>query len=419
MKNCTVEPREQHKPVTICIFACIPEKEEFQRRHYPLKERVKGLLKNGFNEFCTRATGRLHFDTYSYMTANGLRDNSNRGDIAIRMAIKSQLGLAFAPRPVNFFEVAWRELTDQNIEHINRHADLFVIAGGGYIFVNGDGSSGGMLAASGPLTRLNCPIVAYGIGLNRLMHESVCSISALRPEAQNNVKQLSELCREISVRDRDTGELFGLYGSKPAAVIGDPALYFSEDDRRQVHQSGRLTVGVNLAAHGWRGYSILERLLPCIVSNLTWIQSSHSADLVYLMHHDLERPIVAHLQSKGLRLRVIDGSTTQLIDAYKEVDLLINQMLHSCIFAANSSVPFLNIAYDKKSVAFCSLLDLPECVIEHSEVTQARLTEKFVHLHKNRAEISSRIMNKRIWLRSECRSFLDRVVTATAEREEV
>ncbi len=92
-------------------------------------------------------------------------------------------------------------------------------------------------------------------------------------------------------------------------------------------------------------------------------------------------------------------------------------MLHSCIFAANAGVPFLNLAYDKKSVAFCSLLGIPECVVELPEVTQELVAKKFDHLLKNRSELSTRILEKRAWLRSLGRSFLDKVVAQACEHK--
>jgi polysaccharide pyruvyl transferase WcaK-like protein len=401
--------REQDQPIRVCLYTCIPEQDEFKRQRYPLREKFKSTLKNAFNGLHTSLTNDLFFDTYSYMIANGLGDNSNRGDLAIRMAIRSQLELAFAPRPIHFLEVGWGRLTQQSINHINRHADLFVIAGGGYIFVNGDGSPGAMLAGSARLTELKCPVVAIGIGLNRVMHETTCSLSDLPSETRKKVEQLSSVCQEISVRDGDTAELFARYGSKPSTVIGDPVLYFNDGDTPTLSRSGPLKMGVNLATHGWRAYSVLKPMLPHIISTLIWIQNDLGAEITYFVHHDFERPVVKYLQKKGLRLKVIDGTPAQLIDAYKEVDFVINQMLHSCIFAANAGVPFLNLAYDRKSMAFCSLLDIQECAIEHSQVTRDILVKKLEDLLGNRSRLSKKIVEKRACLRSESRKFLDKV----------
>ncbi len=295
-RNCRSIAEASHDP---CLYACIPEHQEFAPRRYSFEERLKGTVRNSLNRISTRLTGKLYFEIYSYATANGLDDNSNRGDMAIRRAVQSQFRAAFAPRPVNFLEIGWRGLTEEKIDHVNRHADLFVIAGGGYIFVNADGSAGAMLAKISDLTRLKCPIVAVGIGLNRLMHETPCALSDLDPEARDKMKQLSSLCRAISVRDQDTADLFALYGNKPATVTGDPVLYFSEGDPLSTARAGPLTIGVNFAVHGPRAYSLLAPVMPRIVASLKWVQQAYRADMTYLLHHDLERPIVAYLQQKG------------------------------------------------------------------------------------------------------------------------
>jgi polysaccharide pyruvyl transferase WcaK-like protein len=251
------------------------------------------------------------------------------------------------------------------------------------------------------------------------MHEELCPLSELPDETKTRVKQLSDICQEISVRDRDAAELFARYGSKPATVIGDPVLYFGDDYRPTVVRSGRLKIGVNLATHGWRSYSILKPMLPDIIGHLRRVQNDHEADIAYFIHHDFERPIARYLQKKGLRLKIIDGTAAQLIEAYRGVDFVINQMLHSCIFSANAGVPFLNLAYDSKCLAFCSLLGIPECAVEHSQVSAGLLTKKFDELLKNRSEISKKIIVRRAWLRSESQRVLDKMVKLVAEKQRV
>ena len=54
-----------------------------------------------------------------------------------------------------------------------------MIGGGGYIFVKYDGSLGHMLQNVEELEKIRCPVFAYGIELNRLMHEKVCPLEGL------------------------------------------------------------------------------------------------------------------------------------------------------------------------------------------------------------------------------------------------
>jgi polysaccharide pyruvyl transferase WcaK-like protein len=159
-------------------------------------------------------------DIHHYATAHVVYGNSNQGDIAIRKAIAQQLTTAFAPRPVRFLEIKWGELTDRVATEINARCDLFVIAGGGYIFLKADGSPGHMLERVRELDKVRCPIFAYGIGLNRLMHEEVCALGDLPEPTREKIRYLGERCEKISVRDAETARLFALHSGKPVALAG-------------------------------------------------------------------------------------------------------------------------------------------------------------------------------------------------------
>src|SRR5204863_3342628 len=133
---------------------------------------------------------------------------------------------AFEPRGVEFIEVGWGSLNDDIISKLGRTSDLFVIAGGGYVFIAADGSLGDRLSGDVLLLgRIACPVTAVGIGLNRLMHESVRGIDDLPAATEETVRALGEACRMVGVRDADAQTLFQLCSDVPAALIGDPALF--------------------------------------------------------------------------------------------------------------------------------------------------------------------------------------------------
>jgi polysaccharide pyruvyl transferase WcaK-like protein len=404
--------------VNVCLYCAIPEEDEFKGQHYGIRERCKGTIRNALNAIFTALSGQLNYDVYSYKVANGLGDNSNRGDMAIRVALRSQLRAAFAPRKVRFTEVKWGDLADK-IGAINSDTSLFVIAGGGYISIDSDGSPWAMLANSRILEKLECPIVACGIGLNRLMNRNLSDISKLPEETRGNIYRLSKSCQALGVRDLDTVELFATYGQKRAILTGDPVLYFDGDATSPDRESGPIRIGINLASHGRRTYSMLKHALPSIIDFLRWMQKNKDVQLVYMVHHDFERPIARYLKRKGVALQIIELPAPELIEAYKNLDFVINQMLHSCIFAANAGIPFLNIAYDRKCSAFCALLDIPECGITHERVSFDLLKTRFDHLFENRSALSEKIRERRAMLRSQNRTFLKDVVRLVAEKEHV
>ena len=404
-------------PMNICLYTVIPEREEGRTYPRPWRQRFKSIIKHGLNKLATALSRRLFLSIYHYGNVHGLGENSNKGDISIRMSIKQQLVNAFAPRPVNFTEVKWGTLSDEVAEVINRTCDIFIIAGGGDMFLGGDGSPGGMLAKVEELDKIRCPIFAYGIGLNRLMHEKVCDLDALPEAARQKIRYLADKCELIGVRDFETVQLFKLHSDKRAILTGDPALFYqSQRSLLASHPPKQMTIGLNLASHGWRAHSVLKVLLPKIIPLLKKIQRSYYVEFVYLQHHDLERPVVDYLRAQGVRLRLVSGSPADLVEEYAKLDFVINQMLHSCIFSANAGTPFLNIAYDEKNVAFCNLMGVPQCCVPHDGATQAVLEQRFFALFEQQAQLRDMLDRGKTDLRGSLTHFAKHIVNETEER---
>jgi hypothetical protein len=123
-------------------------------------------------------------------------------------------------------------------------------------------------------------------------------------------------------------------------------------------------------------------MLPAIIAFLKKIQ--HDSELVYLQHHELERPVVEFLRAQGVQFKAVYGTSGDLWEGYAAADFVICQMLHSAVFAACCGKPFFNIAYDRKNMAFCELLGLPDCCLPNSEAGLTALEERFSFLFHNR-----------------------------------
>ena len=402
--------------VTVCLYVAITAEAETRKGSAPWARRLKSLTKHSLDRVATKLSHRLHLDVYHYETAHGLSNNSNRGDIAIRMAIKQQLRNAFAPRPVAFLEVKWGELTDDRIAEINHSCDIFVIGGGGYIFINADGSVGHMLQNVEELEKIHCPVFAYGIGLNRLMHEKVCPLDGLPENARQKIRYLSKKCELISVRDSETARLFELYAGRLVALTGDPVLSYGAKAPAAPARAAHPVIGINLAAHGWRALSMLKPLLPTVIVFLKEIQRTHQVKLLYLQHHDLERPVIDFLHAEALDFELVCGPPDDLLKGYARTDFVLCQMLHACIFAAAAGKPFLNIAYDQKSIAFGKLLGVPESCLEHREVNLAVLEHMFASLFQNRTGLNMRLEARKKVLRLSQNRFAEQLVEETERR---
>lgn len=398
--------------ITICLYLAITEEAETRKEFASWPRRLKSLTKDSLDRVVTKLSHRLHLDVYHYETARGLNDNSNRGDIAIRLAIKQQLTKAFAPRPVNFREVRWGELTDDTAEEINHACDIFVIGGGGYIFVKADGAVGHMLENVEELDKIRCPVIAYGIGLNRLMHEKVCDLDGLPENSRQKIRYLAKKCALISVRDSETAKLFELNTGKLVALTGDPVLsYVAENRALPARASARPVIGINLAAHGWRALSMLKPLLPTIIAFFK--ERARDAELVYLQHHDLERPVIDFLQAEGLKFELVYGTPDDLMNGYAKTDFVVCQMLHACVFAAAAGKPFLNIAYDEKNLAFGKLLGVPECCLPHQGAQPVLLEQKFTFLFQNRAALREKLALRKMVLQLVQTRFAAELVSET------
>jgi len=399
----------------IWLYTAITEQEQFQPLARPALQRAKSMVRHGLNRLSTRLTGRLHVDNFHYQVANSLADNSNRGDIAIRVAVRQQFLAALAPRPVEFVELKWGDLTDQAVDRINRECDLFIIAGGGYIFINGDGTGQPRLNDIPFLQKIECPVIAYGIGMNRLLHEEVCDLNNLPSATQSLVRGLRSACDDVGVRDAETLELMNLYGGGPSSLIGDPVLFMyntfaTEKNRAAVR---RPLIGINFAGHGFHSQSMLKSLLPAAVEFLKHVQIKYGAAFIYLLHHDFEENVVAFLRQQGLRFDVVHSDLSQLFDSYRGLDFVICQMLHSCIFASNQNTPFLNIAYDRKSVAFCDLLGVPQCALVHGDATVSALSARFEELFAERDAIRRTLAAGKAPLNLAQREFVRRAAAFT------
>jgi polysaccharide pyruvyl transferase WcaK-like protein len=402
------QDRPNLDPIKICLYTAVTEHDQYVRYASPWWQRGKSIARCTVDRVATRLSGRLFVNTYHYFVMTRRRDNSNRGDIGIRLAVRQRLTEAFAPRRVEFIEVAWGSLTDDIIVEIDRDCNLFIIAGGGYVFIAADGSAGDRLVDVPLLGKIRCPVIAYGIGLNRLMHEGVCDMHDLPTATKQKIKAVSEACRMVSVRDGDTQTLFRLCSDKPAALIGDPALFLGtrRGARCAIRSNPKPVIGLNLAAHGWRAVAVLKRVLPHFIALLRAVVRDYDPELVYFLHHDLERPVIALLKDRGFRFRLVDSDPESMIEQYTHVDFVICQMLHSCVFSANANTPFLNIAYDSKSLAFASLLGVPDSAVPYCEFEAAGLKKRFDDLYHRRGELSEIIERRKAKLDAETWKFM-------------
>jgi polysaccharide pyruvyl transferase WcaK-like protein len=246
------------------------------------------------------------------------------------------------------------------------------------------------------------------------MHENASEFGSLSENSRQRIRYLAKKCEAISVRDTEAAKLFEQYAGKQVALTGDPVLSYSiTNPPRAMASAGRPTIGINLAAHGPCALSMLKPLLPDMIAFFKAVQRTYRADLLYLQHHDLERPVIDFLRAEGLNFELACGSPEDLMNGYRKTDFVICQMLHACIFATAASKTFFNIAYDEKNVAFAKLLGMPECCLPHQDVEPVLLERTFASLFRNRDELRQRLEQRRNILQCAQTRFAEEIAAQT------
>ncbi len=392
----------------ICLYLPIAPSQEF----LPIRRNKKDLAKTTLKDlwfYCSAIFGGFALDVYSFTK----KTSTNRGDIAIGEAIREQLQHRAGPA---FLDVMWGHLGPETVARINAEADLFVICGGGYVFLDIRGELNRRLEDVAWLERIHCPTAAYGIGFNRLLDEGPYDPDdPLPPRTIDKLQRLSGACQFMSVRDASTAELFTRWTGRTPEVTGDPALFLEPAPVLRRRSPDRLTIGLNFAVHGPEAVVMIKKLLPTALAGLRRIDAQYRPRWVYMQHSDEEAAVLWWLRARGFRIdEVVDGGPRQLLAAYAGLDLAICQMLHSCILAANARVPMVNIAYDLKNTAFFELMGLPQQCLSHDRLTPERLLALVGESLERRAEIADQLRRRKAELAAATGRFADQLIAVAA-----
>ena len=391
------------RKIRICLYSVITEENQNRPVERTLFQRAKNGIWNIISAIKSNYSGNIFLDEYHSRKI----ENTNKGDISIRLSICERIFDIFANFDVDIRQISWGSLNDESVRDININTDIFIIAGGGYIFLNSDGTTNTRMDDVKFLKSISCKKVAYSIGLNRLNNETIESLSDISHETSEKIRQFSRSVDLLSVRDNDSLDLFIENGCKNVIRTADPALFL----RSKIYngairkKANGITVGINMACHGRNSIGMLEKSISSYVEFLKHINSTHSVYFVYFVHDDIERRIPNYLRSHGIHCDVVDCGPRALIDAYRQVDIVINQMLHSCILAFNAETPILNISYDKKSHAFLNLFELSDLFIPCVDVNREKLILLFEKILENRNNIVEKIRRGKIKLAQDMERF--------------
>lgn len=342
----------------------------------------------------------------------------NKGDIAIREAIKSQLRAAFKSCHVQFQELQWGQLNEDMADRLNQSCDLFVIAGSGYVRFAKDGElPSAMVQDLKAFKKIKCPKIAYGIGWNSPLDKIEGDKPTHSARAMEQLAQSMQAIDLVSVRDRATQTLLSSLGDCDPILLGDPAIFYADlfppRNPRPPAPDRKLQIGLNMALHTSAVVDLLARQFDNYCSFLRALSDEYKVTFHYVPHVQTGGVIPLMLASRGIFVRSHDLPPDELIYFYRTLDLHICQLMHSSILAVSALVPTINFGYDIKNRGFFELMGLDEFYFSALDFDQEAALAAARKLIAERNTVSQRIADRKMELRQEFDSFLHSVVSAT------
>ncbi|MFZ6691560.1 polysaccharide pyruvyl transferase family protein [Undibacterium sp. SXout20W] len=390
--------------MVIHLHVAIPSVKEDRVIHSSFFETLKKAVHRILDWSRWLLHRKFQFKSHNYAQ----REYSNRGDIAIKLVIKELLQAQFSGVELIFSESEWGKLSETAVRRINEHSSLFVIAGGGYwVFNKSKKISPAFLADLPYFNQVKCPLVVFGSGVNFNMPEADSSIDVdIDPQLRAALLDFDRRVDLFAVRCRSSFNFFQSLGLQNARLLCDPAVFKSMSGEFPKHKNNVLSIGLNFAFHGKFVESLLARNILIYIEFLKIVSQHFKAKFYYFIHSDEEFLVAKILQSAGVKLTVVDVSANDLANAYRQVDVLICQMMHSNILSFCAGVPALNIAYDSKNIGFNDLIGMQEFCVSAHLVTVESLVEKMTKLIQSRTTLSQNIATKKATLAIEMQNFM-------------
>jgi len=305
---------------------------------------------------------------------------SNRGDKAIREAVKTQLSKR-VDAPIAFFSCKTDLLDMNRINQLNEEGSMLLIAGSG-LYSNYDLESGFYFRCNPDnFKHIKVPIVLLSIGMNN--HLEMDRFGPLQPDTLKNIKELNQLASHTSTRDHRTLRMLYDLGIEKAAFVPDPAMFCPKTAFPFQPKNTRL-VGLSIAQHA----TMLKHRRQKIIE--LFIGVCHALDArgytpIFISHDALEHNIYEDLKAQyPALLYYSNDSPREMMSLYEKCEFTIGVRCHSNIMSFGSCTPFICLAYDQKQVEFCKIAGvIPILLSNNPELDQIlyyvdRLQEDFI-----------------------------------------
>ena len=367
-------------------------------------ERGKILLRRFHDRMMYKHLKQHKFDYRNYISKHAY----NIGDFAIAHASIQSIKKT-CPK-IKITTTNWGSLKNPSPDKTP-----LAICGSGYFFLNSQLQLPSRLHQDLAWIKSgNELLMIYGAGVNLIDPALERCEFSLSSEQLSLLSELLEHCKHISVRDVASQCLLQNCTSQTVDLIGDPALFIETTNvisPGQQLRGGRVNIGINIPFHGPSASDRINIDFRSYVIALKEIQRRTDCLFHYMIHYDSELLVAALLRDSGIQLRVVQGDLDDLLHTYKQLNLHIGGMLHSCILASSASTPAIGLAYDIKHSGFFSLIGLPEHCIPAQPFEPDRIVALALHTLKNEQAFRSIISNRRLELKNKADVFLRSALT--------
>jgi hypothetical protein len=178
--------------------------------------------------------------------------------------------------------------------------------------------------------RINDPLLRYVLK-NRIPCSFIGVGSSKRPTATHKISRiLSELKDVFVVRDEQTGEVFDVFNP---AIEPCPAFFCAEDPAPRSKIS---RVGFTVQAPHSNLIRVSNDGIQTMLSAVREVQD-HTGLVEVICHHSLDYEF-ARKQFPDLTVHLV-GSGSEMIDVYRQFDVIFSSRLHGCAAACSLGIP--------------------------------------------------------------------------------
>ncbi len=336
-------------------------------------------------------------------------DAVNIGDHAISEAVIACLGAVGSSAPIR--RLNWGELDTLERQAPGRRPPTVIVAGGGYLqFDRQHRLARRVVEDLRQFERTGVRPIFFGIGINgpELRPGTDEPFDLHEPDARL-LRDLFGRARLVGVRDWHTYRVLAQLTDAAPQLVGDPALHLASlrpvEAVPPARAGGAPIVGLNLSFHGPIPNALLQRNLDQYVQVLQELQRRFNCGFRYFRHYPSETILPRLFAARGLVVTPVRARLPELLARYRQLDLHIGGMLHSCILAHSVDTPGLGLAYDIKHQGFFELLELGEHCLSTLGFDPDALLDRATAILDDPDTVRPAIRSRRLALRASTLEF--------------